>query len=213
MSMKFNSQYDDELNRLFKEEFDEKIELMKSFGEINNTRQTNDFLNDNLNAYAITFYELKYNQANNILEDFYYNTTDIIKEEDLMAMITVNEDIKISCEKNLKNFLNTDYEDKIKYYADGILDMNYKTLIEVKPVLNYYLSKSPLEQTAINKDATISEENLKNLNKFNGITRKLQDNFIKDNKKNLSIINEIKNPSNNDNSNNNKVKRRIKVAI
>lgn len=211
--MQFNSKYDDELNRLFKEEFDEKIELMKSFGEINNTRQTNDFLNDNLNAYAITFYELKYNQANNILEDFYYNTTDIIKEEDLMAMITVNEDIKISCEKNLKNFLNTDYEDKIKYYADGILDMNYKTLIEVKPVLNYYLSKSPLEQTAINKDATISEENLKNLNKFNGITRKLQDNFIKDNKKNLSIINEIKNPSNNDNSNNNKVKRRIKVAI
>lgn len=211
--MQFNSKYDDELNRLFKEEFDEKIELMKSFGEINNTRQTNDFLNDNLNAYAITFYELKYNQANNILEDFYYNTTDIIKEEDLMAMITVNEDIKISCEKNLKNFLNTDYEDKIKYYADGILDMNYKTLIEVKPVLNYYLSKSPLEQTAINKDATISEYNLTNLNKFNGITRKLQDNFIKDNKKNLSIINEIKNPSNNDNSNNNKVKRRLKVAI
>lgn len=212
--MKFNSKYDDELNRLFKEEFDEKINLMQQFGEINNTRQTNDFLNDNLNAYAITFYELKYNQANNILEDFYYNTTDIIKEEDLMAMITVNEDIKISCEKNLKNFLNTDYEDKIKYYADGILDMNYKTLIEVKPVLNYYLSKSPLEQTAINKDATISEYNLTNLNKFNGITRKLQDNFIKDNKKNLSIINEIKNPSaNEDNSYKDKVKRRMKVAI
>lgn len=192
MSIKFNSKYDDELKKLFKDEFSNRVKKLKDFGEMNNKMEFTEFLNETFNVYAITLYELKYNQINHIFEETYYNKKEEITESEFDKLIISNEKIKQSCEKNLNLFLNTPYEDKVKYYAANIVDMNYKTLLEVKPVLNYYLLNKDLDKTTVS-DETITEENLIKLNTFNTITEKLQDNFIKENKRDLSTTYNIAN--------------------
>lgn len=214
MDITYDVNYDKKLNELFKAKFDGAISQIKSYGEINSNSNFQDFLNNNFNAYAITFYELKFRQATNIFEDIFYEHRDDIDEHTAIKMLTFNQNIKKNCEEKLNAFLDMPYEDKVKFYKEMTVEMNHKTLMDGKVAINAYLIQNKIDDNSLNPAVKIRPEHKDFIDKFNSITSGLQKNFIKDNEKSIKLINQVYKELNTENTEiNNTVenKRRIKM--